>query len=72
MRFAALFAALTCSAAFAAMALVACVDGTTPDCSSVTSGCYPGDAGSSSDDASDAAKDAPSPSTDGAADAAAD
>ena len=32
----------------------ACVDGTTPDCTSVTSGCYPGDSGGTTPDASNA------------------
>jgi hypothetical protein len=51
-------------------ATVACVDGATPDCSTVSSGCYPSDA-SGSDGASDAA-DASSTDASDASDAAID
>ena len=47
--------------------LTACVDGTTPNCTAQSSGCYPGDAGSSQPDAGDASSDG-SPVTDGAVD----
>lgn len=51
-------------------AAVACVDGTTPTCTSPDSGCFPGDAGgvdSGQSDASDASSDV---SEAGSADAA--
>lgn len=37
----------------------ACVDGTTPDCSTPASGCYPGDAAPASDGQTDAADATP-------------
>jgi hypothetical protein len=53
----------------------ACVDGKTPDCTSIDSGCFPEDAGSTPpQDASDASStadvkpDAPSPTPDATAD----
>ena len=54
-----------------ALALVGCVDGTTPDCSTPASGCYPGDGGSNPTDASDGATDAAS-SDDGSSEASSD
>jgi hypothetical protein len=47
-----------------AATIVACVDGTTPDCTTVASGCFPQDTGTpptpdASDASSDAASDAP-------------
>lgn len=65
----------------AAAVVVACVDGTTPDCSSPTSGCFPTDAGGQSDVAEassdssppvDAASDAVSDAADAATDATTD
>jgi hypothetical protein len=53
---------------------VACVDGTTPDCKSPDSGCFPGDSGggptvdSGQLDASDASSDVNEASADAAAD----
>ena len=64
-----------------ALALVfvaaACVDGKTPDCTSVDSGCFPEDGGSTLTDAGDAnnASDGPvadAPTSDAASDAAKD
>ncbi len=56
------------------LAAIACVDGTTPDCSTPASGCFPGEGGTpeasseaSTDGATDAAKDADV--TDGESDA---
>ena len=63
-----------CAVALGMLSLVACVDGKTPDCSTVASGCFPEDAASGADasDAGDAAKDAGSDAStsDAASDAA--
>ena len=62
-------------AALGAIVASACVDGTTPDCSTPETGCYPGEGGtnpgdsSASDASSDASGDA---SSDAANDAATD
>jgi len=54
-----------------ALAAAACVDGTTPDCSTPASGCYPSGDDAGQTDASDASSDVNSPS-DGGGDASND
>ena len=49
--------------ALALLSLVACVDGKTPDCSTVDSGCLPGDGSSGGGDASDAGDSATTDAT---------
>ncbi len=60
------------AAVIAGAALTACVDGTTPDCSTIDSGCYPGDAAVLPDTSGDAPADVNKDADASTADAAVD